>query len=325
MAPTACIYGVGAIGGLLAARLALAGVTVTVVTRAAQVDVIRRKGLTLIEAGRRQSASVRVAEASIDAGQHDVVFLALKAHVLPEIADKVKPLLRPDTVVVTACNGFPWWYFHRAGGTPLSTTLQSVDPRGSLWRQIGPEHAVGCVVYPAARVLEPGVVEHVFGNRFALGEPDGAPSLRLKRVAEMLTSTGFDAPIRQDIRLEIWTKLIANAAYNPVSVLTEATLGQMMDDLGSARVLEVVMNEAAAVANSLGVRVPMLPRQLMELTRPLGAHKTSTLLDFEAGRTLELEPVAGAVSELGRLRGVQTPMLDAVLGLARLRAQMRQS
>jgi 2-dehydropantoate 2-reductase len=298
----------------------LAGVSVTAVARAGQVEVIRRKGLTIIEAGRRQSASVRAVEASVDAGQHDVVFLALKAHVLPEVADKVKPLLRPDTVVVTTCNGFPWWYFHRTGAVAPITTLQSVDPRGSLWRLIGPEHALGCVVYPAARVVETGVVEHVFGNRFALGEPDGAPSLRLKRVVAMLASAGFDAPIRQDIRLEIWTKLIANAAYNPVSVLTGATLGQLIDDLGSARVLETVMNEAASVSNSLGVRVPMMPRQLMELTRPLASHKTSTLLDFEAGRTLELEPIAGAVAELGRLRGIRTPMLDAVLGLARLRA-----
>jgi 2-dehydropantoate 2-reductase len=175
-------------------------------------------------------------------------------------------------------------------------------------------------VYPAARVLEPGVVEHVFGNRFAIGEPDGATSLRLKRVAEMLQSAGLEAPIRPDIRLEVWTKLIANAAYNPVSVLTGGTLGQMIDDLGSSRVLETVMNEAGAVANSVGIRVPLLPRQLMELTRPLASHKTSMLADFEAGRSLELEPISGAVAELGRLRAVRTPMLDAVLGLARLRA-----
>jgi 2-dehydropantoate 2-reductase len=221
---------------------------------------------------------------------------------------------------VTACNGFPWWYFHRAAGSVLSPTLHSVDPRGALWRLVGPEHAIGCVVYPAVRVLETAVVEHVFGNRFAVGEPDGASSSRVTRLADVLRSAGFDAPIRQDIRLEIWTKLVANAAYNPVSVLTGATLGQMMDDLGTARVLETVMNEAGAVANSVGIRVPIPPRQLMELTRPLASHKTSTLVDFEAGRSLELEPITGAVSELGRLRGVRTPALDAVLGMARLRA-----
>lgn len=320
VASTACVYGIGAIGGYLAARLALAGVAVTGIGHPAQVAAIRRKGLTLIEAGHRHTASLRMVEAPIDAGQHDLVILALKAHVLPEVADKVKPLLRSDTTVLTACNGFPWWYFHRGSGTALAPALQSVDPRGALWRLIGPEHAVGCVVYPAVRVPEPGVVEHMFGTRLAIGEPDGTSSARVMRIAEILRNAGFEAPIRQDIRLEIWTKLVANAAYNPVSVLTGGTLGQMLDDLGTSRVLEAVMNEAAAVADSVGMRVPMSVRQLMELTRPLASHKTSTLVDYEAGRPLELEPIAGAVAELGRLRGVRTPMLDAVLGMARLRA-----
>src|SRR5262249_2852651 len=158
---------------------------------------------------------------------------------------------------VTVGNGFPWWYFFRAGSGGANPTLASVDPRGSLWRLVGPEHALGCVVYPAARVVEPGVVEHVYGNRFSLGEPDGSISERLKSVAAMMKAAALDAPVRQDIRTEIWTKLAINAAYNPVSILTGATLGQMIDDPAASATLAAIMTESSAVAQSLGVRVPL--------------------------------------------------------------------
>jgi len=188
--------------------------------------------------------------------------------------------------------------------------------------RVGPEHAIGCVVYPAVRVLEPGVVEHVYGNRLSLGEPDGSLSARVRAIAAMLSAARIEAPVRQDIRTEVWTKLALNAAYNPVSLLTGATLGQMLDDPAAAAVLQALMQEAIGVAGALGVRVPMQPRQLMELTRPLAAHKTSTLQDLEAGRRLEIDPVAGAVAEIGRLRNVRTPALDGLLALARLRARL---
>jgi 2-dehydropantoate 2-reductase len=317
-----CIYGVGAIGGLLAARLALAGARVTALGRGAQLAAIRTRGLTLIEQGRRATTQVRAVASPDEAGPQDLLFLTLKAHDLPAAAATLRPLLGRETVVLTVGNGFPWWYFFRAAPGGVNPTLTSVDPRGSLWRLVGPEHAVGCVAYPAARVVEPGVVEHVYGNRFSLGEPDGSISARLKQVGALLQSAGFEAPLRQDIRTEIWTKLALNMAYNPVSLLTSATLGQMLDDTGTAATLQLLMNECIAVGASLGARVPLQPRQLMELTRPLALHKTSMLQDLEAGRRVELDPVVGAVAELARLRNVKTPVLDVVLGLARLRARL---
>jgi len=319
---TACIYGVGAIGGYLAARLAAAGVRVTGISRAGQLEAIRARGLTLLHRGKRETVQIRCVATPAEAGQQETVFLTLKSSDLPGVAAQLRPLLGPETAVVTAGNGFPWWYFFRAGSSGVNPMLATVDPRGALWRLIGPEHAVGCVVYPAARVVQPGIIEHVYGTRFSLGEPDGSVSERVRRIAGMLQSAGFEAPIRQDIRTEMWTKLCANAAYNPVSILTGATLGQMLDDSGVVGTLEAIMNEAMSVAMSLGVRVSLQPRQLMELTRPLSAHKTSMLHDLEAGRRVEIDPIAGAVVELARLRNVKTPSLAGVLALARLRARL---
>jgi 2-dehydropantoate 2-reductase len=319
---TACIFGVGAIGGFLAARLARAGVRVTGVCRGAQLEAIRANGLTLVERGRRETVPIRAVESARDAGQQELVFLAPKAHDLPEAAPTLRPLLGPATVVVTVGNGFPWWYFFRAAPGGVNPTLGSVDPRGALWRLIGPEHALGCVVYPAARVSAPGVIEHVYGNRFSLGEPDGSVSERVQKVSALLQSAGLEAPVRQDIRTELWTKLSMSAAYNPVSVLTGAALGQMIEDPGTAATLHAIMSETAAVAATLGVKIPLQPRQLTELTRPLALHKTSMLLDLDAGRRIEIDPIAGAVAELARLRRVRTPTLDAVLALVRLRARI---
>lgn len=322
MTASACIYGLGAIGGYLGARLALSGVRVTAIARGATLDAVRARGLVLVERGKRETAQVRAVGTPEEAGAQDVVFLTVKSGDLPGLAAGMRPLLSASTAVVTVGNGFPWWYFFRAAPGGVNPTLASVDPRGSLWRLIGPEHAVGCVVYPAVRVIEPGVVEHVYGNRFSLGEPDGAISERVQRIGAMLRAAGLEAPVRQDIRTEIWAKLALNAAYNPVSVVTGATLGQMIDDPGTASILEVIMLESMAVAASFGVKVPLTPRQLMELTRPLAAHRSSTLQDLEAQRRIEIDPIAGAVVELGRLRNVRTPVLEAVLATARLRARL---
>ncbi len=319
---TACIYGVGAIGGLLAARLAGAGVRVTGISRGPQLEAIRARGLTLVERGKRETVQIRCVGTTEEAGRQEILFLTLKANDLPGIAASVPSLLGPETAVVTVGNGFPWWYFFRAGQAGVNPMLASVDPRGALWRLIGPEHALGCVVYPAARVIEPGVVEHVYGTRLSLGEPDGSVSARVRRVAELLRSAGLDAPVRQEIRTEVWAKLAVNAAYNPVSILTGATLGQMLDDAGTSATLKAIMTEAMSVAMSLGARVPLQPAQLMELTRPLAAHKTSMLQDLEAGRRVEIDPTAGAVAELARLRNLKTPALDGVLATARLRARL---
>jgi 2-dehydropantoate 2-reductase len=319
---TACIYGVGAIGGYLAAKLAQSGVAITGISRGTQLKALQSSGLTLVEQGKRTTVRIRAVERTQDAGEQEVVFLTLKSHLLPGIAAEMRPLLKAGTAVVTVGNGLPWWYFHRVGPAGVAPTLPSVDPRGALWRLIGPEHAIGCVVYPAARIVEPGVIENVYGNRFSIGEPDGSLSERVQAIGAMMKKAGFDAPVRQDIRTELWTKLVANIGYNPVSVLTGATLGQMINDPAMAALLDSVMSEAATVAAAFGVKVPLQPKQLMELTRPLGAHKTSMLQDLEAGRSVEIDPIVGAVVELARLKGMKTPVLDTVLALTRQRAKV---
>ena len=341
-----CIYGVGAIGGLVAARLALAGEQVTGIARGAQLDAIRKNGLTLVAGGERSTARFSCFESPAEAGIQDFVLLTLKSHALPGIVRSIGPLLGPGTTVVTACNGLPWWYFYGASTDGRDETLESVDPGGHLWRTIGPERALGCVVYPAARVVEPGIVEHVFGDRFSLGEPIGDPigdpsddpsgaagvgpvresgvnaDPRIIELAKILAGAGFDAPLAEDIRAEIWIKLVANAAYNPVSILTGGVLAQMLDDPEVSGLLQAMMNESVAVAAALGVTLPLTPAQLLDATRPFGAHRTSMLQDLDAGRSVELDPIVFAVTELARRYGLETPLLDTIAALAAQRARL---
>ncbi|MAF82502.1 MAG: 2-dehydropantoate 2-reductase [Gammaproteobacteria bacterium] len=316
-----CIYGVGAIGGLLAARIALSGQPVTGIARGAQLDAIRRNGLTLLADGKSHHAAIECVERPADAGPQDIVFITLKSHMLPAIAADIVALLGPDTVVVTATNGIPWWYF---SGLDIDAPvpLDSVDPGGALWRNIGPERAIGAVVFPAARVVEPGVIEHIFGDSLVVGEPDGHSSSRIRALSVILEEAGFVAPIHENIRAELWTKLIANAAYNPVSILTGGTIGDLLDDPGTSAVLKKLMDECTAVASALGVGATMGPGVVLERTRVFAAHKTSMLQDLEAGRSVELDPIVGAVHEMAGRIGVDTPALDFVVALAGQRARL---
>ena len=317
-----CIYGVGAIGGLLAARLSLAGEQVTGIARGVQLEAIRSDGLTLIQDGARHTVNIECVATPAEAGAHDIVVLAIKSHALPGVASSIAPLLGPDTTVVTACNGLPWWYFHGVDQVGTNRHLEHVDPDGNLWRSIGPERAVGCVVYPAARVTEPGVVTHVMGDRFSLGEPVGGASARVQNLVKRLGSAGFDASIAADIRAEIWLKLVANAAYNPINLLTDTILGEMLDDAETFELLRQVMTEVTAVAAALGVTVPVSPEELMELTRPFAGHRTSMLQDLDAGRSVELDPIVFAVTELARRCEIDTPRLDMIGTLAAQRARL---
>ena len=316
-----CIYGVGAIGGFLAARLANSGVQVSGIARGAQLAAIRKRGLTLMQDGAQFTTSINCVARPADLGPQDFVFLTMKSHTAPAIAEHIAPLLGSDSVVVTTYNGFPWWYFYRANGPDDSLTLESVDPGGRLWNSVGPERAVGSVVYPAARVVEPGVIEHVFGDRFSIGEPDGSISERALELAEIMKRAGFDVATVPNIRVEIWIKLIANAAFNPVSLLTGQTLGEMLDDAATYARLESIMVEAASVATVLGIELPFGPAQLLELTRPFGAHKTSMLQDFESGREVELDTIVGSITELARIFDIATPTLNTVLESARHHVQ----
>jgi 2-dehydropantoate 2-reductase len=222
--------------------------------------------------------------------------------------------------VVTAFNGFPWWYFHGESFSGEVPVLDSVDPGGVLWKAIGPGRAMGGVVYPAARLAAPGVIEHVFGNRFSIGEPDGSMSPRLRRLTQILDQAGFEIAAIPNIRVEIWLKLVANAALNPLSLLNGQTINEMLDHAETYGHLVGIMNEVVNVANAVGIKLPIQPEQLLELTRPFGAHKTSMLQDFESGRDIELDTIVGSVVELAHLYGIASPLLDAAFAAARERA-----
>ena len=317
-----CIYGAGAIGTYLGVELALAGEDVTLIARGPHLEAMRRDGATLLIGGERHVATIRCTDDPAEAGVHDVVFLGMKAHGVPSIVDRLGPLLGPATAVVTAQNGVPWWYFHGLDGPLAGTRIESVDPGGTIWDTIGPERALGSVVYPSCEIVEPGVVRHIDGRRFMLGEPDGSKSARVVALSRALTTAGFRAPVRRRIRDDIWLKLWGNCSFNPVSVLTLATLDEMAAVPDVRQVIRQIMIEAREVAASLGVQFKVDVETRIGWGGDVGAHKTSMLQDLERGRPMEIDALVAAVAELGRLVGVPTPTLDVVLALVRLRARL---
>jgi 2-dehydropantoate 2-reductase len=317
-----CIYGAGAIGGYLAVELALSGQEVCVVARGAHLEAIRKRGLTLKIHGKEKVANVAADSHPGAFGQQDVVICALKAHQALESAADFAPLLGPDTCVVTAMNGIPWWYFYKSGGPFEGRHLNSVDPDGRQWNTIGPQRAIGCVVEPACEVIAPGVIAHYQFNRFIIGEPDGSRSARVQELSKILTAATFDAPVRDNIRWNIWLKLWGNVCFNPVSALTGATLGRMTGDPDLRALCKTMMQETQAVNEALDVHIPadMMDRRLAGAAAAAD-HKMSMLQDLERGRSLEIDALAGAVQELGRLTSVRTPVIDAVLALIKERAR----
>ncbi|MDP6953359.1 MAG: 2-dehydropantoate 2-reductase [Alphaproteobacteria bacterium] len=317
-----CVYGAGAIGGYVAARLSRAGEAVTVIARGAKLEAMSQNGLRLISDanGEDFTAHPDVTEQPSDAGPQDVVILAMKAHSLPGVAERLAPLLGPDTVVVPAVNGVPWWYFHKLAGPWAEKQIETVDPGGVLWRKIGPERVIGCVVYPAAEVVEPGVVRHLALDRMPLGEPDGSRSERALALSKAMVGAGFKSPVRPRIRDDIWIKLWGNVAFNPISMLTGATLVEIAADEVLRGVVRSMMVEAKTVAETLGVSFPIDVDRRIDGAADVGEHKTSTLQDFEAGQAVELPALVEAVAELGRMVDVPTPTIDMIAALARKRA-----
>lgn len=317
-----CVFGVGAIGGLLAARLARAGYDVSGIARGAQLDAIRQNGLTLVADGNAVVSHIHCVANPAEVGEQDLVIFAVKSHALPPLADASLPLLGSDTVVLSAVNGVPWWFDHGLAGA-AHRPLMHVDPQDRLWQTIGPERALGCIVYPAARVSAPGIVEHVSGNRFSVGEPDQSLSgERAAVVAGLFNEAGFDTEVSEDIRNELWIKIVANAAYNPVNLLTGGELGLLLGDQRVNELLQQIMNEVVTVARAYGAGLPFAVARLIELTRPFAAHRTSMRQDLDAGRSVELGPVVFAVAELGERAGIETPLLDRVAALAAQRARL---
>jgi 2-dehydropantoate 2-reductase len=315
------IYGAGALGGYLAAELALAGEEVSIVARGPHLQAIRERGLKLLIEGKEKLAWVRATEDPGEIGAQDYVVLTLKAHSVAQVVDRMRPLLRPDTAVVTAQNGILWWYFYKLPGPWENERLSVADPGGKIWDGLGPERAIGCVVYPSCEIVEPGVVRHIDGKRFMLGEPDGTKSERVTALSTILTSAGLKSPVRTRIRDDIWLKLWGNVSFNPVSAVTVATLEEMTENPGTREVIRKMMLEAEGVARKLGVDFPVDVDTRISWGAEVGAHKTSMLQDLEKGRPMEIDALVASVSELGRLTSVPTPTIDTLLALVRLRAR----
>ena len=316
-----CIYGAGAIGGYLGVQLALAGEDVTLIARGPHLEAMRESGLKLLIDGEERVAHPFCTDDPSEAGPQDYVIVTLKAHSAPAVVQPMQPLLRPDTAVVSAVNGVPWWYFYGLEGPWQDHRLATVDPGDVQWDGIGPERAIGCVVYPATEVVEPGVIQHLDGNRFTLGEPSGEKTERVKALASAFIGAGLRAPVRR-IRDEIWVKLWGNLSFNPISALTLETLDTVATDPGTRAVSKAMMLEAKAIGDELGVRFPVDVERRIDGAAAVGAHRTSMLQDLERGRPMEIDALVSSVQEMGRLVGVATPTIDVVLALVQQRARV---
>lgn len=308
------VVGAGAIGGYLGAKLALAGEEVTCIARNRNLQAIRAGGLRLLlQDGREEHApSVRAVQDMAEAGPQDVVLLTVKAHQVVDLLPGLRELFGPQTAVVTMINGVPWWYFHRLAGPYEGRRLESVDPGGRIAAAIEPGRVIGSVVYPAAELVQPGLVRVIEGNRFTLGEPDGTRSARIEALSQAMMKAGFKAPVAKDIRGEIWVKLWGNLSFNPISALTHATLEEICRFPPTRALAAAMMSEAQRVGEALGVQFRIGLDQRIAGAEAVGAHKTSMLQDVENGRALELAALVAAVIELGRIAGVPTPTIEAI-------------
>ncbi len=317
-----CIYGAGAIGGWIGARLARHGAQVSAVARGATLTALKDKGLRLDLQGEHIAAPVQASEHASDLGVQDLVVVAVKAPALAAVAAGIGPLLGPDTLVLTAMNGVPWWFFDGFG--PLAgTRLQAVDPQGTIAKAIPARHVIGGVVHASCALDGPGHVRHHFGNGLIVGEPSGQATPRVQALVAMLKDAGFDATLSEQIQKDVWYKLWGNMTVNPVSAITGATTDLIMDDPLVRGFISSVMLEAREIGARIGIPITQDPEDRHAVTRKLGAFKTSMLQDVEAGRSVELDALVTAVQEMGRLTGVATPCTDILLGLARLHARQR--
>lgn len=317
-----CVFGAGAIGGFMGVKLSLAGADVSLIARGPHLAAIRQNGLTLHSEGQTLVARPLATDDAREAGPQDFVIIAVKASGLGPVAEAIQPLLGPTTAIVAAINGLPWWYFYKHGGDYDGMRLQSLDPDGTLWQKLPPERVIACVVYPAAEIAEPGVIQHTYSNRFDLGEPDGSKSERIAAFAQMMIKAGFRAPIRPRIRESLWVKLWGNLAFNPISALTTATLDVVTADPATRAIARAMMVEAEATAGRLGIRFPLDVDQRIAGAAEVGAHKVSMLVDLERGRPMEIDALLGAVVELAHMTGTPAPTCEAVLGLLRQRARL---
>ncbi len=319
-APSICVFGAGAIGGFMAAKLEAAGTPVSIVARGPHLAAMQRDGLLLQSGGERIVTRPRAVPHGDEIGPQDYLLITLKAHSLEPALPQLAPLVGPGTTIVSAVNGVPWWYTHGLSAPWAGRQVTSVDPSGALWSALPPAQCLGCIVYPAATVSSPGVVDHTYGDRFSLGEPDGLRSERATALSALLIAAGLKSPVRPRIRDELWVKLWGNMAFNPISALTTATLDVITSDPGTRGVARAMMLEGQQVAEALGIRFPLSLDQRIEGVAEVGRHKTSMLQDLELGRPLEIEALLGAIVEMAGWTGVPVPLCQAVLALVRQRA-----
>jgi 2-dehydropantoate 2-reductase len=312
------IAGAGAIGGYVGAKLARAGADVVLFARGAHLSAMQQRGLRVTSPEGDFEVAPAVTGELGSIGAADLVILGVKAHSLPALAPQLRVLFGPETAVLSTQNGIPWWYFQQHGGELDGFRLDRLDPDGAIAAAIEPTRVVGSLAYFATEIAAPGVIHHTEGNRMSIGEPNGTRSDRVRAIAEALTAAGFRCPITTRIRHEIWVKLLGNIAFNPISALTGGTLEELVRHPDASRLVRDVMSETEAVANRLGIELPITIEQRMAGAAKVGAHKTSMLQDFEAGRPMELEAVVGAVVELGDRLGVPMPATRAVYACARV-------
>ncbi|WP_373084683.1 2-dehydropantoate 2-reductase [Sneathiella sp.] len=319
-----CIFGAGAIGGYVGALLARQGdADISLIARGPHLAAIRENGLTL-ETGSETfiQKNVTATDNPADLGVQDFVIIALKAHSVPAVVDTMQPLLGPDTAVVTAQNGLPWWYFYGIDGIHKNKRIDATDPEGHIWDRVGPARAIGCVVYQAAEVTKPGVITHRAGDRFPVGEPTGERTDRVSKLSQLLISAGLKAPVRKAIRNDIWVKLWGNLSFNPISAITGATLDIISGDPGTCQLARSMMLEAQAIGETLGVDFPIDVDKRIAGAASVGAHKTSMLVDLETGRPMEIDALVTSVQELGVITGHSTPAIDAIAALVKQKARL---
>ena len=317
-----CIFGAGAIGGYLGCCLSKAGANVSLIARGAHKEAIEKNGLRLISNENSENFNLKVTDNPKELNTQDYVILAVKAHAITNIVTSLQPLLNNETTVLSAVNGLPWWYFYKANSqTKLENShIESVDPNGLIWNTIDPKRALGCVVYPACEIEKPGVIRHIKGNRFSLGEPDGINSERLKILSNLLIAGGLKAPQKKRIRDEIWIKLWGNCSFNPLSALTGASLDVIGNDLGSRLLITQLMEECQNVGQALGVKFNVSIEDRINGATSIIGHKPSTRQDIEMKRPLEIDPIMSAIIEIGQKLNIPTPMLKNINAILKLKA-----
>jgi len=308
-----CIVGAGATGGYLGVKLINAGFDVSLVARGAHLTAMKKKGLTLIENDKEITCSPKCSDSMKELGKMDFIFITLKAYSINGLVKEISTMFDENTSVISAYNGIPWWYFFGAEGQFKNYRIKCIDPENIQWNVITPERIIGCVVYPATEIIEPGVIKHIEGNRFSLGEPNGAQTERISRISKAMARADLKAPIRKNIRQEIWMKLIGNLAFNPLSVITEETLDVLLLNEENKKTAYEAMKEASLIMDKLNVPMSVSIDQRIEGAAKVGSHKTSMLQDYERGKELELDALVVAVKEIADLLGIKTPTIDRIL------------